>query len=153
LKGSRLTILTAGGSVSGKIFKRIHAQTAQVIAYVPVSIVHVRLTAPLVKNRAILVAKVTCLATERSLLRGGYRRLVRLQSADILAYGFSRSSRSTSHVSCLGSPGSRAACARHRCLCYCRLRAWLIVVSTKNSNGCYSRSKVQERCSHQLQFR
>jgi hypothetical protein len=37
-----LTILTAGGSVLGKIFKRIHAPTAQVIAYVPVSIVQVR---------------------------------------------------------------------------------------------------------------
>jgi hypothetical protein len=61
------------------------------------------------------------LATERSLLRRGYRRLVRLQSADILAYGFSRSSRSTSHVSCLGSPGSSAACARQSFLCYCRI--------------------------------
>jgi hypothetical protein len=46
LTGSRLTILTAGGSVLGKIFKRIHAPTSQVVADVPVFIVRVRLTAP-----------------------------------------------------------------------------------------------------------
>ena len=44
LTGSRLTILTAGGSVLGKNFKRIQAPSAQVIACVPVSIVQVRLT-------------------------------------------------------------------------------------------------------------